>query len=147
MDVRKIRKPLRILFVEDHADTAEVFRKGLENRGYEVELAGDFATALQLGARCAFDLLICDIGLPDGNGTDLLPRLREACGNPKFRGIIFSAMGMAADLRRSEAAGYETHLLKPVTFDKIFAAIENGSPAEVTNESKRLVQPLPVRRL
>ena len=122
-------KTWRILFVEDHADTAEVFARGMKSRGHEVQVAHDFSTALQMGRHCAFDLLIADIGLPDGNGCDLLPKLREICGNPKLRGLIFSAMGMAADRQRASAAGYEAHLLKPITFDRIFAAIEEMSGA------------------
>jgi len=140
MDVLNQRRQLRILLVEDHADTAEVFEKGMKSRGYDVQVAGDVSTALQLGQRCAFDLLICDIGLPDGNGCDLLPRLREVCGNPALRGIIFSARGMAADLARARAAGYEAHLLKPVAFEDIFAAIDQRLPAGGKG-SKRLVQP------
>lgn len=130
MDVLNQPRALRILLVEDHADTAEVFARGIKSKGHDVQVAADYSTALRLGQNCDFDLLMCDIALPDGNGSDLLPTLRSICGNPALRGIILSAKGMAADLQQARAAGYEAHLIKPVTFEEIFAAIDQRLPAQ-----------------
>jgi CheY-like chemotaxis protein len=125
MDVLSRRERLRILFVEDHADTADAFARAMEQRGYRVQVAGDYVTALQMGGNCVYDLLICDLQLPDGDGSNLLPTLRDHCKLPGLRGIIFSACGTARDIERGKAAGYEAHLLKPIDFEALFRTIED----------------------
>lgn len=125
MDVLSQRKRLRILFVEDHADTADAFARAMEGQGYLVHVAADHATALRMGRRWAYDLLICDLQLPDADGCDLLPTLRDQCKLPDLRGIIFSACGTAKDVERGKSAGYEAHLLKPVDFEALFKTIED----------------------
>jgi len=123
MQARTYCTSLRILFVEDHADTADVFGRALEARGHRIWIAPDRAAALMLGQGEYFDLLICDLALPDGDGCNLLPTLRQL-GTPDLRGIIFSALGSADDLKRAQAAGYEAHLLKPVAMEQLFAVID-----------------------
>ena len=70
-------RPLRILLVEDHGVTAKMMRMVLTADGHTVETAGDVATALELAGRNAFDLLLSDLGLPDGSGHDLMRQLRQ----------------------------------------------------------------------
>ena len=65
-------RPLRILLVEDHGVTAKLMRMVLAADGHTVETAGDIATALELAGQHAFDLLLSDLGLPDGSGHDLM---------------------------------------------------------------------------
>ena len=125
MDVLSGRTPLRILFVEDHADTAHAFARAMEDHGYCVHVATNFVTALQMAGNCFYDLLICDLQLPDGDGSDLLPTLRDHCNLPDLRGIIFSGCGAARDIERGKAAGYDAHLLKPVDFEALFRTIED----------------------
>jgi CheY-like chemotaxis protein len=76
-----------------------------------LELAGDGSS---------FDLLVSDVGLPDGNGMDLLRVLRTK--NP-IRGIAISGFGMDADIAKSMEAGFSEHLVKPVKLEKLEAAI------------------------
>ena len=71
-------RPLRILLVEDHGVTAKLMRMVLAVDGHSVETAGDIATALELAGQHAFDLLLSDLGLPDGSGHDLMRKLRDA---------------------------------------------------------------------
>ncbi len=102
--------PLRIFVVENHADTLKWLTLYLEQMGHAVLSAGTLESALAdlPGADC--DVLISDIGLPDGDGWDLLRRARLP--QPIFA-IAMSGFGMNADRRKSEAAGFRHHLLKP----------------------------------
>jgi signal transduction histidine kinase/CheY-like chemotaxis protein len=107
---------LRLLVVEDHLDTATALRKLLVRRGYEVRSAETVAQALEIAEDFDFDVLVSDIGLPDGTGVDLMVRLSATEGRHAFRGIALSGFGMQEDLERSSAAGFSHHLTKPVDF-------------------------------
>jgi PAS domain S-box-containing protein len=112
---------LRILMVDDHEDTSRAMKRLLERLGYEVETADSVQAALQASARQRFDLLISDIGLPDGSGLDLMRRLKQDCS---INGIALSGFGMEEDLQRSREAGFAEHLTKPINFRRLEAAIE-----------------------
>ena len=113
--------PLRILLVEDNVDSLRVMARLLGRRGHSVATAEGVEAALRVvDERGEFDLLISDLGLPDGTGLDLMRRLRAAGGPP---GIALSGFGMDDDLRRSREAGFVEHLTKPVDFPKLEAAI------------------------
>jgi PAS domain S-box-containing protein len=105
------RRPLRLLLVEDHADTARVLAKLLSLGGHEVTVAHSVADALAAAAGQPFDLVISDIGLPDGTGYELMRRLRD---RHQLRGIAMTGYGMEDDLRQSRDAGFLDHLVKPV---------------------------------
>lgn len=112
---------LRLLLVEDHADTAKVMARLLTNLGHAVTTAHTMAGALALprGGQ-QFDLVLSDLGLPDGSGFDLMGRLRREHG---LQGIAISGYGMEEDVARAEQAGFVAHLTKPVDFRKIQAAL------------------------
>lgn len=110
----------RILLVDDHIDTSSVMKLLLERRGYQVETAADVAGALALAESQHYDLLISDIGLPDGSGLELMQRIREKKPMP---GIALSGFGMEDDIRRSHEAGFSEHLIKPVNFPALQEAI------------------------
>lgn len=109
----------RILLVEDHADTAHAMARVLHARGYRVRIADSVATAVAASAE-PFDLLICDIGLPDGSGLELMRRLKVTA---PVRGIALSGFGMEEDLRKSEEAGFAAHLTKPVDLAQLESTI------------------------
>jgi CheY-like chemotaxis protein len=108
--------------VEDHGDTACLMRELLQSIGHEVEHAGDLAQALRMTTEMSFDLLISDLGLPDGTGVDLMNELRSR-GN-QIRGIVLSGYGREEDVRRSKQAGFADHLTKPVNFESLAHAVE-----------------------
>jgi CheY-like chemotaxis protein len=110
---------IRVLLVDDHSDTVIVMRAILEGRGFHVLSATTCAEALQQ-AEEGFDLLLCDIDLPDGTGIELLERLRAL--HP-VRAIAMSGYGMPDDIERSLQAGYHRHLVKPFTAATLFDAI------------------------
>jgi len=114
-------KHVHILFVEDHEDTARVLGRILRNAGFEVTHAGTMAEALSVAAGKRFDLLVSDLGLPDGSGLDLMRALRDTQG---LKGIALSGFGTDEDVSASEAAGFAAHLTKPVDWDRLRAEIE-----------------------
>jgi PAS domain S-box-containing protein len=111
----------RILLVEDHTDTAAMMKDLLQVSGYEVETAADVAQSLEAIGRTDFDLLISDLGLPDGSGLQLMEELRRR-HNP-LKGIALSGFGREEDVRKSKEAGFAEHLTKPVDFDALLAAV------------------------
>ncbi|MDB6071217.1 MAG: sensor hybrid histidine kinase, partial [Verrucomicrobiales bacterium] len=113
---------LRVLLVEDHADTARTLRRLLTLRGFEIAGAADVAGAILLAGREEFDLIISDLGLPDGSGCDLMRALRAA-GNA-VPGIAMSGYGMEEDMKRSAEAGFARHLVKPVGISRLMEAIQ-----------------------
>jgi signal transduction histidine kinase len=111
---------LKILLVEDDRDSARVLARLLRSLKHEVIVAGDCASAMARGAVGEFDLLIADLGLPDGSGLDLLVRLRHAA---PIKAIALTGYGSEDDIRRSFAAGFEAHLTKPITLDQLVQAM------------------------
>jgi len=114
-------RPLHILLVEDHGVTAQMIRMVLAEKGHTVELAGDVATALKLANWKTFDLLLSDLGLPDGSGHDLIRELRER--GHKFPAIALSGYGQEEDISRSYQAGFAAHLTKPASREAIFGMV------------------------
>ncbi|MHA3772576.1 PAS domain S-box protein [Verrucomicrobiota bacterium sgz303538] len=102
---------LRILLVEDHEPTRHTLARLLVRRGHDVASAGSVAAALELAGSRPFDLVISDIGLPDGSGHELMQTLRA---EHQLTGIALSGYGMVEDIQRSVAAGFFAHLTKPV---------------------------------
>lgn len=111
----------RILIVEDNSDTSQVMRHLLERRGYSVVAVHTMQAALDATSTGEFDLIISDIGLPDGSGIELMQTLRET---GPIKGIAVSGYGMEEDVRRSMDAGFAEHLTKPVSFQRLSKAIK-----------------------
>jgi PAS domain S-box-containing protein len=109
-----------ILLVEDHEFTADLLARLLRTSGHKVLNAHDVASALETAAHFPVDLVISDLGLPDGTGLELMQQLSREHG---LRGIALSGYGMEEDFRRSHAAGFVEHLVKPVTVESVHAAI------------------------
>jgi CheY-like chemotaxis protein len=114
-------RPLRVLLVEDHGDTARIMSRLLTRRGYEVHTAGDVTTALGVAGSQRFDLVISDLGLPDRSGLELIGELRAA--GHTMPAIALSGYGQEEDIQRSRLAGFSMHLTKPVDFEQFYRAI------------------------
>jgi two-component system CheB/CheR fusion protein len=123
-------RSLHILLVEDHEDTADAMTDLLRLMGHEVTVAASMAAALaaagatQDGAGRQLDLVVSDLGLPDGSGQDLMRELAQRYG---LRGIALSGYGMEEDVRRSHDAGFLRHLTKPVDLQMLKAAIRQAA--------------------
>jgi PAS domain S-box-containing protein len=116
-----VAQHFQILFVEDHKDTAHVLGRILKNAGFDVSHADSLVKARELAKSRRFDLVISDVGLPDGSGLDLMRGLRETQG---LSGIALSGFGTDDDVAASTSAGFAEHLTKPVDWERLRSAIE-----------------------
>jgi two-component system CheB/CheR fusion protein len=120
-----LARPRSILLVEDHADTAEAMADILRERGHRVIVAGSLAAALAAADEgSGIDLVVSDLGLPDGNGLTLMRELRDRYG---LAGIAVSGYGTEEDRRQSADAGFSAHLTKPITVDRLLDEIRRAS--------------------
>jgi CheY-like chemotaxis protein len=110
----------RILVVDDHEDTLRSMTLLLRRLGYEVLGADNMCDALRIAEEEPFDILLSDIGLPDGSGLELLKRIRKTRDVPA---LALSGFGMDEDVERSRDAGFSDHLTKPISVDRLKAAI------------------------
>lgn len=115
-----------LLLVEDHADTAEAMAELLQSLGYRVTTAATVAAGLEAAERAGgdggrIDLVVSDLGLPDGSGLDLMRLLSTRYG---LRGIALSGYGMEDDLQKSREAGFEKHVTKPVSLQTLQAVLQ-----------------------
>jgi CheY-like chemotaxis protein len=119
-EVPPTRGPIRILLVDDHRDTCVLMKSMLTRRGYVVMTAEDVKGALALAKEHEFDLLVSDVGLPDGSGLDVM---RAMSADKRVPGIALTGFGRDEDVRRSKEAGFDEHMTKPVSMTKLEATI------------------------
>jgi PAS domain S-box-containing protein len=110
----------RVLLVEDHEATRSALAQLLRRRGYAITPAASVAEARACAENGRFDFVISDIGLPDGDGADLMNDLRTQFG---LKGIALTGYGMEHDIARCHAAGFVAHLTKPVRMESLEAAL------------------------
>ena len=115
---------MRIFIVENHEDTRFLLQLLLEQLGHTVLSATTLAEALEAVPGARADVLISDIGLPDGNGWELLTRLGDA--RPPYA-IAMSGFGQLSDRQRSLIAGYRHHLLKPVEPNRLETLLDEAA--------------------
>jgi CheY-like chemotaxis protein len=115
---------LRVLIVEDSAENAEALKKFLEAAGHEVFVAGDASSAFALAHDVKFDVLLSDLALPDGDGWRLLQRL--SIEGP-IRAVAMSGNNTAADVARSLSVGFLDHLAKPISAERLTAALDRAA--------------------
>jgi signal transduction histidine kinase/DNA-binding response OmpR family regulator len=117
------RKTMRILLVEDHEDTNRSLTQLLRRRGYHVQPAHSVGDALDIAANEEFDIVVSDIGLPDGTGVDLMQRLNA---RRPIAGIALTGFGMEEDIQKSHDGGFFHHLVKPVDLNKLDSIIQKA---------------------
>ena len=116
--------PRRILLVDDNVEAAELLSDMLRAAGHRVETAFDGPSALGRCEELRPEVALIDIGLPVMDGYDLGRRLRESPHPPRL--IALTGYGRTEDLARSLAAGFEAHLVKPISIEQVIATIEGG---------------------
>ncbi|WP_298233300.1 response regulator [uncultured Azohydromonas sp.] len=109
----------RLLLVEDNEDAAEAMRLSLEGLGYRVTHVGTRADALSVARRGHFDVVLTDLGLPDGSGIDVG---RELCGSCPV--IALSGYGTPSDVERSTRAGFSGHVVKPADPSAVHSLVQ-----------------------
>jgi two-component system CheB/CheR fusion protein len=116
----------RILLVEDHVDTCRAMARLLTNVGYEVQTAQTVASAIQLTRSQHFDLIVSDIGLPDGTGHQLIRQLVAEAPKHELKGIAISGLAREEDVRASHEAGFMDHLAKPLDPETLLHVVEGA---------------------
>lgn len=113
---QEAERSLQLLIVDDHEATRTVLSRLLSRGGHRVALAASMQEALTLFGTEYFDVVISDLGLPDGSGLDLI---RELQRQRPVAGIALSGYGTEEDLRQTKAAGFFAHLIKPVNIEHL----------------------------
>ena len=116
----------KILLVEDEETTRLLMARLLRGLGHEVTAAGSVAEALALLDDREIDLVVSDIGLPDGTGFDLIRQI--VARNGPVAGIALTGYGMEEDIRKSRDAGFHAHMTKPIDYQKLASVICEVAP-------------------
>ena len=119
---------LRILVVDDHDDTRRVIGNLLRIKGHEVFTASSVSSALEVLAHEAIDLLLSDIGLPDGTGYELMERAKAL---QPLTGVAFSGFGMIEDIARALDCGFAYHMVKPLNIEQLESVLRHVTPKDV----------------
>jgi signal transduction histidine kinase/ActR/RegA family two-component response regulator len=120
-DNRSPFRHLRILLVEDHAPTRLVLENLLRRKGHEPTTAGSVSEAQHRLTDHPFDVVMSDLGLPDGTGWELMSEVQRIW--PGMPAIALSGYGMENDLRKTKEAGFSMHLTKPVSIEQLDMAL------------------------
>lgn len=126
---------LRVLVVEDDADTRTALMMYLKHLGCDASCACSFGEAVTALTQARFDVLIADIGLGDGSGWDLIPQLRTLGVEPPRVAVAMSGFGMSEDHSRSRDAGFAAHLLKPFDATRLKALLAEVTTPQVGQDS------------
>ncbi len=118
---KKPAKSLRILLVEDHGDTRHTLSRLLTHFGHQISVADNRESALEIVASQKFDVVLCDIGLPDGSGYDVIT---EAKRKQAVKAVALTGFGTDEDIRRGKEAGFDFHLVKPVDFHDLRSVLD-----------------------
>ena len=119
------RQPVSILLVEDDPDTSQAISTMLRSCGWQVDAAYTIAQGMERMLHGKYDLLVCDIGLPDGHGISLLTTIRQFSQAPA---LALTAYGAQDDIERCLKAGFARHLTKPVDCDVLTGAVRELIP-------------------
>jgi signal transduction histidine kinase len=111
--------PLNIVLVEDNEDLREELKELLEDMGHSVETAEDGETGVELILRRRPAVAFVDIGLPLLDGCGVAERVRAELGREGLRMVAMSGFGQPSDRRRSEEAGFDSHLVKPARIETL----------------------------
>jgi CheY-like chemotaxis protein/two-component sensor histidine kinase len=117
--VNAVHPGLRILVVDDNQDSACSMTLLLELQGHTVAVAHGGPSALKVAGECQPDVILLDIGMPDMNGYEVARQLRAQAGFADTLLIAVTGYGRASDVRQTEAAGFDHHLVKPIDYDKL----------------------------
>src|SRR5262249_20919043 len=114
----------RVLVVDDNRDAATSLATLLQITGHETFTANDGPTALEEIERLRPDPVLLDIGLPRVNGYEVCRRIREKSWGNDIALIALTGWGQEEDRRKSTAAGFDGHLVKPVDYATLIATLE-----------------------
>jgi signal transduction histidine kinase/ActR/RegA family two-component response regulator len=122
-------RAFRVLLIEDNVDTRETLRRVLELDGHEVREAADGPEGIEVALASRPEVVLVDIGLPGLDGLEVARRLRAALGKTPLL-IALTGYGQPEDRRLSRDAGFDVHLVKPVSPEQLAAALESRRAGE-----------------
>jgi CheY-like chemotaxis protein len=108
------KSSLRILIVDDNKDLANILSLLLENMGNEIRIAYDGQDGVDLALEYKPDVVLLDIGLPTLNGYEACRLIREQSWGKSVVLIASTGWGQSEDRRRSQEAGFDHHMVKPI---------------------------------
>jgi CheY-like chemotaxis protein len=117
-------KSLRILVVEDHADTLRVLARLLDHFGHKISAADSTHSALQFLQSKTFDVILSDISLPDGSGYEVVSQAKQ---KQPVKAVALTGFDREEDIRRGKEAGFDFHLSKPVDFHELRTVLSQVS--------------------
>lgn len=120
---------VNVLVIEDNLDSAEVLAISLETRGFGVSVAHNGPDGVELVEQVRPRIVLCDIGLPGMDGTEVCRRIRALPLDYRPVVIALTGWGMKEDVRRTREAGFDHHLVKPVAPDTLFELLSRVSTA------------------
>ena len=120
---------VRVLLVDDHDDSLEVTARLLRLEGYDVLTAATRKDAIAHAQRLRVDLLVTDLGLPDGTGVDLLEEIRKLYPVPA---VAMTAHGESWFLDAARSSAFARHLFKPFVFSDLLCAVRGAAGAPVS---------------
>jgi CheY-like chemotaxis protein len=109
-------KSLRILVVEDHSETLRTLSSLLTHFGHEIFMADSTQHALEIVDSQELDVVLSDIGLPDGSGYEVISHAKR---KQSVKGVALTGFDKQEDIERSKQAGFDFHLTKPVDFAEL----------------------------
>jgi CheY-like chemotaxis protein len=118
----------RLLIVDDNRDAAEILAEGLSMVGYEVRVTHDGPAALAVASSFRPALVLLDLGLPEMDGYEVAARLRGQPRGAGLRLIALTGHGQNTDRTRTRAAGFDEHLVKPVSLERLAAVLARLAP-------------------
>ena len=123
---------MNILLVEDHQDTRNVLSTLLQHSGHSVIVAANYAEALRLLVRIRIpaEVLLCDLGLPDGDGLDLVGKAKVL--RPRIKTIAVTARASEKDKQLGRNAGFDHYVTKPLNYQQLRTLLAEAAPASAT---------------
>jgi PAS domain S-box-containing protein len=112
-----------ILIVEDNVDVAEMLQFVLKMQSHRVHVAADGAAALKVLRREPIDIVLCDLGLPVMSGYELARQIRSDAALRRIALVALTGYGRSSDRQRTEEAGFDAHLTKPVELHDLEALL------------------------
>jgi two-component system CheB/CheR fusion protein len=116
---RDVLSGVKVLVVDDSADTVEMLRRLLEMDGAIVTAAASGSAALSIAQGNDFDVILSDISMPEIDGFEFLRKLREMPGKADVPVLALTGFGRAEDVERAESEGFFSHVTKPIDLDKL----------------------------
>jgi PAS domain S-box-containing protein len=128
---------MRVLVVDDNRDAAQLTAEAVSAAGYQSDIAYDGLQALQYAQSGHPDIVLLDIGLPVLDGYEVARRLRETTGASCPNLVAVTGYGQESDFRRTSEAGFDAHIVKPVSLERLIAVLEQQSQRRRADRTRK----------